>query len=106
MSDSRTVRELLSDPNRWTKHVVARDPKGEPVNPFHPTACQFCMAGACQRLSGGDIDKYRALLDRICFAAREFFPYRVIDSDIITELNDDPTVSHADILNIIRYACV
>jgi hypothetical protein len=62
------VRELLSDPNRWTKNTMARDKYNTAVSVYSPEATKFCLAGACHRVAGnynaGEklIEKIRARL--------------------------------------------
>ena len=45
--DLVAVRELLSDPVRWTKGVFARDSRGWPVNWGDNNAVAWCLEGAC-----------------------------------------------------------
>ncbi len=40
------VEELLSDPKRWTKNVLARDSEGKGCQYDRPYAVQWCIAGA------------------------------------------------------------
>lgn len=47
--DLRAVRELLSDPDRWTQGAYARDATGHTVLTYAPDACRWCIAGACDR---------------------------------------------------------
>jgi hypothetical protein len=46
----KQVRELLSDPNRWTKHYYARRADGKETDPLSPDAVSFCLLGACAKL--------------------------------------------------------
>lgn len=40
------ARELLSDLNRWTKEVSARDVDDRPIGPCSPHATCWCILGA------------------------------------------------------------
>jgi hypothetical protein len=57
MSQLERVRDLLSDPVRWTKGAFARDKNGTPVpvNPDGP-AVAWCALGACLHVN----DRYRS----------------------------------------------
>jgi hypothetical protein len=43
------IRELLSDPTRWTQHVSARNVQGDPVHPRSEEACAWCLLGAMHK---------------------------------------------------------
>jgi hypothetical protein len=51
MKDTLTILKdayaLISDRNRWTTHVAARDANGLYVDPWSKNAVRFCAAGAC-----------------------------------------------------------
>ena len=40
------ARELLSDPDNWTRYTLARDSEGVEVNTNHPDAVCWCAVGA------------------------------------------------------------
>ena len=40
------ARNLIADPEHWTRETVARDERGRPTEPYNPNACQFCALGA------------------------------------------------------------
>lgn len=56
----RGMRELLSDPERWTKKVSARDTIGNEVGPLDTRATSFCLYGAAVRIVGEDDDRFTA----------------------------------------------
>jgi hypothetical protein len=43
----KDVRELLSDPKRWTKGITARDAEGDPVLAYWQRPVCWCLLGAC-----------------------------------------------------------
>jgi hypothetical protein len=46
----QAVKELLSDPSRWTQGEFARDDDGYRVNIDSSTAVKWCLLGACIKL--------------------------------------------------------
>ena len=38
--------DLLDGPEKWIRHVSAKDGNGYEVNPHHPEAVSWCLAGA------------------------------------------------------------
>lgn len=42
------IRELYSDPSKWTKRAYARDPEGEPDFPRSQYAVCWCLDGAIE----------------------------------------------------------
>ena len=40
------IKELLKNPEKWTKGACARDMRGKPVRVNDPTACCWCLVGA------------------------------------------------------------
>lgn len=46
------ARNLLADPEHWTKGSSARTPRGTRVPMFHPQATRFCSLGALERCGG------------------------------------------------------
>jgi hypothetical protein len=54
--------DLIRPRGRWTRHVLARDRRGQPVAPTDPRARRWCMAGAVLK-AGVDMPariRYRA----------------------------------------------
>lgn len=52
------VRDLLSDPERWTQGASARDAKGEPIDLYSEDAVCFCAVGAFYRVSFPTQDQF------------------------------------------------
>lgn len=46
------TRDLISDPERWTTAVYARDSRGVSVNQNSPDAVCWCLIGAYAKVSG------------------------------------------------------
>jgi len=40
------AKKLIDSPEKWTKHVAARDSEDRPIDPFSPNAVCFCSIGA------------------------------------------------------------
>lgn len=81
----KAARELLSDPERWTRGAQARDRCGRPIDPRGPTAVCFCALGAIWKC-GGSMAETSALFDQ------------VITGESIADWNDWPLTTHADVL--------
>jgi hypothetical protein len=47
------IRQLLSDPTKWTQGALARDATGKTVDSYDPTACQWCVYGATELITKG-----------------------------------------------------
>ena len=58
----RTVT-ILSNPESWTQHFMARDASGEPVEAYEESAKCFCMLGAMERARYGIIP-HAALMEQ------------------------------------------
>jgi predicted aconitase len=92
------AREILSDPNRWTREFQARDIEGRCIAWNEPEAVCFCLMGAINRASR-DIDP-----DDITPA---YDAMNVLDSVIdaaIPTFNDRPTTTHEDVLKALDAA--
>jgi hypothetical protein len=48
------VRELLSEPGRWTQYASARNVSGDPVPPHSDEAVCFCAVGAFYKVGYPD----------------------------------------------------
>ena len=90
----KAARELISEPERWTKDAEARSPIGRSVRHESPNACRWCVLAAIWRAggppppSGYGTGAIGALLDAGGFG----------DSISLLDYNDDPNTTHADIL--------
>lgn len=87
------VRELLSDPSRWTQRCSARDCNGNPAHESGEEPVAFCLFGAMTRVTGG-LDVYKdlseILYDRWCIS--------------IPAWNDAPGRTHAEVLALLDKA--
>jgi hypothetical protein len=85
--------ELLSDPSKWTKYVLARSSDGLPVTPTSPAACQFCIVGALYH----------------CYTPEEAMKiWTQIDSEFydkykgVGDWNDDPSRTHEEVIAFLK----
>lgn len=89
----KAMRELLSDPARWTKGTEARNAKGRPVRPWWKSATCWCLLGAphagARRCYRNAVQEEMAL--RSALGGKK----------AISGFNDDPTTTHADILALL-----
>jgi hypothetical protein len=88
------ARELLSDEARWTRTYMATNANGTPVAPRKRSAARWCCLGA--------ITKYSS--KRRLFEA-DYTPILIAENVLrgvigypITQFNDDPATTHADVL--------
>jgi hypothetical protein len=61
IADLKALRELFSDPARWTQKVSARNARGEQVYPLDPSATCFCLLGGMVKVVSGDRRRYTML---------------------------------------------
>ncbi len=61
LADLRALRDLLSDPKRWTKGCAAKDQLGQPCNSRDDKAVAWDLWGGGRRIAHGpswlDLDK-------------------------------------------------
>lgn len=55
LRDVRAAIELISDPERWTRNILARDRAGHRCPASHPSAVRWCIVGAL--IKTGDVDR-------------------------------------------------
>jgi len=97
------ARTLLERPDGWTQGVGARDASGEPVSPYDPRACRFCLFGALERAGKvvGDRDALHAAYALVCAVLGFRFPS---ESLFLIDWNDIPGRSQRDILELLDRA--
>lgn len=95
------VKELLADPNKWTKGSSARDSVGIPVHIDSDRATCFCMRGALVKVCGEDENRYSRDYDKLMATILEDTCVRSI-----TYFNDHPSTTHQDILRVLEKADV
>lgn len=61
------VRDLVSDPTRWTKGTFARDADGHSVSSVSDTAVCYCVSGAAYKITRGS-DVFLAVMNRLLAA--------------------------------------
>ena len=89
------AHELLSDPNKWTKDVLARRHDGSPVPPTSPAACSFCIVGALYHCYPSE----QAM--KIWIKLDEEF-YDKNDEKGIGDWNDDPSRTHEEVVELLK----
>jgi hypothetical protein len=98
------VKELLSDPKRWTQGVIARKSNNQITYPSDPEATCFCLAGALKKVIGA----IRITLTDVLLGLRHAIPESsslVIISTLIegiAKLNDSST--HEEIMKLLHDA--
>lgn len=94
------VRDLLSDPKRWTKNAVARNSAGQVTEVLGSSATCFCLMGAIQRVT--DLD-YRMEVDAATLIYAEQIR-RNNEGVGITLFNDNAFTTHKDVINLLDAA--
>ena len=103
----KTLQELFSDPKRWTQGRLAQDSSGEKVTTCDNKAVCFCLVGGAKRV-------YKHEAPSVCqklAVAIVGFPfensrYESVCLDKITQWNDDPARTIADIQRLVKEANV
>jgi hypothetical protein len=90
----KDVRELLSDPNHWTKGAYARDARDNFREPRAPDAVKFCLLGALARF---DASEYEPALSRLAVGVQ-----RRGQNATLAQFND--ASSHEDVLALLDEA--
>lgn len=102
------VRDVLSTPDRWTRHSFAVTAEGIPVRAGSPVACRWCLVGAItatyeRRLQRrGDHITPTVAPNTVCVALGTTLMRERRDSTgCLTVFNDTPSTTHADVLALI-----
>ncbi|MGO7308731.1 hypothetical protein ACCS91_33290 [Rhizobium ruizarguesonis] len=90
-------RELLSNPDHWTKGVLARDKKGESIGPFDPKASCFCTIGAIHKVVGPQQSELKRQVVGYLIEALDTV-HKV--SAVVSAFNDHPKTSHEQVLEL------
>lgn len=94
----KEVRNLLSDPKRWTKGAYGRiRATMAPTGPVGTNADCWCMWGAILKVSGHDNLSNPDVME-IGGMMQEVLPEGIVD------FNDDPNTKHSDLINKIDLA--
>lgn len=56
VDDLKAARELIADPNHWTKGSFARDASGQTCSPTSEFAVCWCASGALRKVEGCQLD--------------------------------------------------
>ena len=95
-----TARNIIADPQRWTKGAMARMPSGHPVHAWHPLAECWCASGALELAAKRQSIK----LDSPPYK-QAFHILNGQDSEgMVDRVNDAPATTHADVLHLYETA--
>lgn len=95
----REMRDILIDPDRWTKHTWARNTNDTPVSTIGQPACKWCLLGCLECVA------YKHLRDP-AYANSYSLTHDAITAHLpkgvrISVYNDDPDTTHQDIINLL-----
>lgn len=91
------VRELLSDPARWTKGVSARDESGRTTNAGTKYAVCWCLLGAIHKCTY-HLNEKIIVRNSICNQLYKRLDYPL---QSLHHFNDDLNTKHSDVLNLL-----
>lgn len=91
------VRDVLSNPERWTKEFFALDEHGDDVPPLDPSAQCWCLAGAVVKVCGGRVKRYPKAMAALVRTVGETDGF--VAWARVTRFNDRST--HADVLALL-----
>lgn len=86
--DLKAARAVIEKPEAWTRNYLAKNVSGRPVDPRDVDASCFCMLGACDRGAATGTRSYTA----------GFFLSNYVPQRSISGFNDNPKITHADVL--------
>lgn len=86
----KSTRDLLSDPDKWTKRNFAVDADGYMCGVMQ--GCKFCILGAVRRSANNDSEATVNIMNQL---------RRIAGCENIANWNDDPERKYEDVLNII-----
>lgn len=100
LDDLKAARALISEPERWTKGVGARDWGGNCVTSDSKSAHSFCLDGACFRTTRGNaqVARYETL------SAAIQAQFSGIQGRTFWCWNDLATTRHEDVLAVLDRA--
>lgn len=92
------IHELLATPDKWTQRAFAKTATGEITSSLAPDAKCWCLVGAIVKCYGDDgIEGFQARMDvtrNLTIAAGE--------PDSIVNWNDNPSRTHAEVLELVK----
>lgn len=100
----KEVRDLLSDPARWTRGTAARNRHGYSVDVTEDCATRWCLIGAITKVCASHNNGHKAYL------AKRAAVYRVMEASLrslnhkeitLIDFNDVEETTHADILKLL-----
>jgi hypothetical protein len=102
------ARVLLAEPSHWTQGAYARDASGRVVHPRSPAAVCWCIVGAVKRADvrterSEEDDGLRVLL-RLFHPSTGQLKDKLYAFWVMTDWNDDPSRTHADVLALLDEA--
>ena len=93
-----SVRDLLSDEDKWCKNYAALNAQGIEVHAKHSGACKWCLTGAIVYATPDGTDPYYALKSLRTLA------YSYTGSSGLTDFNDRQETTHKDLMGFLGKA--
>jgi hypothetical protein len=92
----RSVRELLSDPRKWTRGSIARTAENTETHPRSPNAASWCLVGAAEACAPDRVSYWAARSALVAEISRR------APGTGIPRFND--TATHEEVLAVIEGA--
>lgn len=86
------IKDLLTDESKWVQQTYALDEVGNNVYSNNPNATRWCLVGALYRCYGDSSTVLSVIYRKV---------YTAIGNQLISEWNDDPDRTFADIKHLI-----
>lgn len=105
----RRMKELLQSPDSWTKNAMARNARGQGCSATGPEASCWCLLGALvvveeDDAGPGNITARDTAWSAIQHAIHARKDESCLDVTRIIDWNDDPRVTHSDVLDVLDTA--
>ena len=105
LEELKAVRELLSDPEHWTRGAFARDAQGGEISPASPEAACWCIGGAAMYMASEPGWDFIQLLDASLPVLRAVGDViGCTDVGFIGDWQDAPDRTHAEVLDALDRA--
>ena len=95
----RQLRSRLAQPLYWTKGAAARDAAGRPVDPYHSSACKWCLLGAMMRDFGPGTASAREVLIAIAGHRLAAFNDTHTHDEVIAKIESAIALAKAAVAN-------
>lgn len=101
VKDLKAARDILEQPNAWTRDAFARKGNNDETEVDNPKACKFCTIGAIAKASGCDV--WSAEHTEAAKYMSKAMSYEGVDA-YVPDVNDFPTTKQGHVLMAFDFA--